>query len=201
MRRHSDELTTHPSLLLRVRDAGNHLAWNEFVEVYGPVIFNYCRLRQLQECDSSDVAQEVLLRLSRALREFEYKPELGRFRDWLGKVTHRELLKFWNQRGMAQRVAGALSESSSIEAEDNSLWNDHFHAELLQVALERIRSEFTVQTWEAFQLAWLEDQSPQQVAERLQIGIEKVYVAKSRALKRLREEVLRLSEDLPVAQH
>ena len=201
MRRHSDELTTHPSLLLRVRDVGNHLAWNEFVEVYGPVIFNYCRLRQLQECDSSDVAQEVLLRLSRALRAFEYKPELGRFRDWLGKVTHRELLKFWNRRGMALRVAGALSESSTIESEDNSLWNDHFHAELLQAALERIRSEFTVQTWEAFQLAWLEDQSPQQVAERLQIGIEKVYVAKSRALKRLREEVLRLSEDLPIAQH
>lgn len=201
MSSHSEELTTHPSLLLRVRDAANHLAWNEFVDVYGPVIFNYCRLRQLQECDASDVAQEVLLRLSSALREFEYKPELGRFRDWLGMVTHRELLKFWNRRGRNHDVSGEQNGTPTTEVEDNSLWNDHFHSELLQVALGRIRSEFTEQTWTAFQLAWLEDQSPVQVAEQLKIGIEKVYVAKSRALKRLREEVLRLSEDLPVANH
>lgn len=205
MRSYSEESTTHPSLLLRVRDAGNHQAWNEFVDVYGPVIFNYCRLRQLQECDASDVAQEVLLRLSSALREFEYNPELGRFRDWLGVVTHRELLKFWNRRGRSQNLTESLAatqnESSTTEVPENSLWNDHFHSELLQAALVRIQSEFTEQTWAAFQLAWLEDQSPMQVAERLQIGIEKVYVAKSRALKRLREEVLRLSEDLPVANH
>jgi RNA polymerase sigma factor (sigma-70 family) len=205
MRSHSEESTTHPSLLLRVRDARNHHAWNEFVDVYGPVIFNYCRLRQLQECDASDVAQEVLLRLSSALREFEYKPELGRFRDWLGVVTHRELLKFWNRRGRSRSLTVSLAvtqnETSTTEVLDDSLWNAHFHSELLQAALVRIRSEFTEQTWEAFQLAWLEDQSPIQVAERLQIGIEKVYVAKSRALKRLREEVLRLSEDLPVANH
>jgi RNA polymerase sigma-70 factor, ECF subfamily len=200
MRSHSEDLTTHPSLLLRVRDARNYHAWNEFVDVYGPVIFNYCRLRQLQECDASDVAQEVLLRLSSALREFEYKPELGRFRDWLGVVTHRELLKFWNRRGRTKSVTVTQSETPT-EVEDDSLWNDHFHSELFQAALVRIRTEFTDQTWEAFQLAWLEDLSAIQVAERLQIGIEKVYVAKSRALKRLREEVLRLSEDLPIANH
>ena len=201
MRRQSDELTTHPSLLMRVRDARNQHAWNEFVEVYGPVIFNYCRLRQLQECDSSDVAQEVLMRLSSALREFEYKPELGRFRDWLGKVTHRELLKFWNRRGISQRLNGMQNTTQTLEVEDHTLWNDHFHSELLQVALDRIRNEFTEQTWTAFQLTWLEDLSPLQVAERLQIGIEKIYVAKSRILRRLREEVIRLSEDLPVAKH
>ena len=201
MRRQSDELTTHPSLLMRVRDARNQHAWNEFVEVYGPVIFNYCRLRQLQECDSSDVAQEVLMRLSSALREFEYKPELGRFRDWLGKVTHRELLKFWNRRGISQRLNGTQNTTQTLEVEDHTLWNDHFHSELLQVALDRIRNEFTEQTWTAFQLTWLEDLSPLQVAERLQIGIEKIYVAKSRILRRLREEVIRLSEDLPVAKH
>ena len=116
-------------------------------------------------------------------------------------VTHRELLKFWNRRGRSQTLDGNQNGTTTIDVEDNSLWNDHFHSELLQVALDRIQGDFTEQTWLAFQLAWLEDQSPLQVAERLQIGIEKVYVAKSRALKRLREEVLRLSEDLPVAKH
>jgi DNA-directed RNA polymerase specialized sigma24 family protein len=80
-----------------------------------------------------------------------------------------------------------------------SQWTEHFQAELLRVSLERIRSEFADQTWDAFKLAWFENLSPTEVANKLEIGIEKVYVAKSRVLKRLRQEVLRLSEDLPVA--
>ena len=31
-------------------------AWNEFVRVYGPIIFGYCRLKQLQESDAADVS-------------------------------------------------------------------------------------------------------------------------------------------------
>ncbi len=195
----TDELTTHPSLLLRVRNARDNGAWNEFVEVYGPLIFNYCRLRRIQESDAADVAQEVLTRLASALRQFEYQPELGRFRDWLGKVTHRELLRFWGRQRVVESLPDSDNAGGTVTSEDASQWTEHFQAELLRLSLEHIRSEFTDQTWNAFQLAWFEDVSPVDAASKLGIGIEKVYVAKSRVLKRLREEVLRLSEDLPVA--
>ena len=81
-------------------------------------------------------------------------------------------------------------------------WGDLVRIENIarERAIDRIRSEFGNQTWTAFNLVWFESQSPDLVADKLQIGIEKVYVAKSRVLKRLREEVLRLSEDLPVAK-
>jgi len=195
----TDELITHPSLLLRVRNARDNGAWNEFVEVYGPLIFSYCRLRRIQESDAADVAQEVLMRLASALRQFEYQPELGRFRDWLGTVTHRELLRFWGRQRAMQSLPESDSAGGAPTTEDVSQWTEHFQAELLRLSLERIRSEFTDQTWGAFQLAWFENLSPADVASKLGIGIEKVYVAKSRVLKRLRDEVLRLSEDLPVA--
>lgn len=199
MNGHTDELTTHPSLLLRVRNARDNSAWNEFVEVYGPLIFSYCRLRRIQESDAADVAQEVLTRLASALRQFEYQPELGRFRDWLGTVTHRELLRFWGKQRTTQSLPEPDVAAGSLTAEDISQWTEHFQAELLRHSLEHIRSEFTDQTWEAFQLAWFQNLSPTEVSNKLGIGIEKVYVAKSRVLKRLREEVLRLSEDLPIA--
>ncbi len=197
----SREPITHPSLLLRVRNSEDNPAWNEFVAVYGPVIFKYCRLRQLQDCDAKDVTQEVLVRLSSALRQFEYKPELGRFRDWLGIVTHREMLKFWRRNRPHQNLQSVQTDCSfEGEAQEPSLWNDHFHAEILRVSLESIEAEFSDDVWRAFHLTWIDGNEASQVSERLGMNIEKVYVAKSRVLKRLREEVLRLSEDLPVPE-
>ena len=57
-------------------------AWSEFVERYGPRIFQWCRAWGLQEADILDVSQTVLTRLSQRLRRFEYDPS-RRFRSWL----------------------------------------------------------------------------------------------------------------------
>ena len=33
---------TRPSLLLRIRDADNQQAWEQFVEIYTPLIYDFC---------------------------------------------------------------------------------------------------------------------------------------------------------------
>src|SRR5581483_7082886 len=72
-------LTTHASLLLRLRDLHDAGAWELFVTTYGPLIYRYCRRQGLQEADTSDVTQEVLGQVSRSIATFEYQPERGRF--------------------------------------------------------------------------------------------------------------------------
>ncbi len=71
-------------------------------------------------------------------------------------------------------------------------------AELLQVAIHRIQPEFDAAQWSIFQRLWIENESPNEVASSMQINIGSVYVVKSRVLKRLRSEVLMLSDDLPL---
>lgn len=194
----SNDLITHPSLLLRLKNGDDNSAWAEFVQVYGPMVFGYCRLRRLQESDAADVSQEVLVRLAKSMGEFEYKPELGRFRDWLGKVIHRELLRFWEKRKQHSRVQnGARTNDEAID--NGAVWIEHFHSEILRKSLANIQCEFAPETWNAFELSWLENSAVGEVASQLNIPIENVYVAKSRVLKRLRNEVARLSEDLPIA--
>src|SRR5437868_6432315 len=51
---------TRPSLLLRLRDARDGVAWSEFVEVYAPLVYGYARKQGLQDADAADVTQEVL---------------------------------------------------------------------------------------------------------------------------------------------
>lgn len=195
----SSDLTTHPSLLLRVRDGSNQQAWSEFVAIYGPLIYSYCRKRRLQESDAADVLQEVLSRVANAIGTFEYQREKGRFRSWLGTITFRELARF-TSKGKGAIDVHATEDIHEVAGRNatNSDWDDHFHSTLLQVALERIQSDFDPINWQAFTGVWLDLQSADQVASRLGITVDKVYVAKSRVLKRLRAEVLELSEDIPL---
>jgi RNA polymerase sigma-70 factor, ECF subfamily len=188
---------TRASLLIRVRSGEDQSAWSEFVEIYGPVIFGYCRLRKLQDSDGADVTQNVLLRLSKSMANFEYRPELGRFRDWLGKVVYRELLRHWHREKKQEQAQMVDYEAQTLSADSD--WGDYFQTEVLRASFEKIRSEFEPETIEIFQHAWFQDESAAEVASQLGVSIDRVYVAKSRVLKRLREEVVRLTEDLPVA--
>ena len=194
----SADMTTNPSLLLRLRDNRERQAWALFVEVYGPLIFSYCRRKKLQDSDAADVSQEVLTRLSKALTRFEYEPKRGRFRDWLGRVTHRELLQFWKRQGRVNAMQTRNGQVAIDSVEDTKNWDEHFHSELLQLAIARIRTEFEDETWRIFEQLWFESMLPAEVARSFRVSMGSVYVAKSRVLKRLRAEVLMLSDDLPL---
>jgi RNA polymerase sigma-70 factor (ECF subfamily) len=76
-------------------------------------------------------------------------------------------------------------------------WAAEFNAHVLRTALERVRPHFAPTTWRAFELAWLEGRPAPAVATELGVPIETVYLAKSRVLKRLEDEVLLLADDLP----
>jgi RNA polymerase sigma factor (sigma-70 family) len=196
----SPELTTNPSLLIRLRNVEDRLAWGVFVEVYGPVIFSYCRRRNLQASDASDVSQEVFAILSKTLPTFEYSAQRGRFRDWLGLVTHRELIRFWKRKERVHRLQSSEGQLEVETAEAPDGWDNHFHSELLLQAMKRIHDSFEPETWEIFQRIWIGGELAVKVASSLNIKIGSVYVAKSRVLKRLRAEVLMLSDDFPAIE-
>ena len=159
------------------------------------MIHGYCRRRRLQESDASDVAQNVMMRLTKTMCQFEYDPSIGRFRDWLGKVVHRELLRFWTNQKKHTRHDAMIIELESLHAD--STWIEYFQSEILHQSLVNIEKEFSAESWQAFHRSWVQNIPAGEVAESLGVEIENVYVAKSRALKRLRAEVTRLTEDLP----
>jgi RNA polymerase sigma-70 factor (ECF subfamily) len=91
-------LHTRPSLLVRVRNASDADAWRTFVAVYAPVVYRYARRQGLQDADAGDLTQEVMSELSRAIRDFTYQPERGRFRSWLRTIARRKLWQFQRRR-------------------------------------------------------------------------------------------------------
>ncbi len=60
---------------------------------------------------------------------------------------------------------------------------------VVSIGLDLVRAEFENRTWEAFRRAVVEGQSPAQIAADLGMTIQAVYQAKSRVLRRLRQEL------------
>jgi RNA polymerase sigma factor (sigma-70 family) len=189
---------TRPSLLARLRDACDGESWQTFVDIYTPLIYRFCRQRNLQDADAADVTQEVLAQVARSMQVFEYQPERGRFRDWLGTVTRNKLRRFLEKRKRVPATAAWEAELDQVIAsEQDAEWTAEFNAHLLQTACARVRPHFELPTWRAFEMVWLQRRTAIVAAQEMGWAIHAVYVAKSRVLKRLKEEVLNLAEDVP----
>lgn len=181
---------TRASLLVRMRDHQD-LAWRDFFMLYTPVVCGYCLRRGLQPSDAEDVTQEVFIEVARCISNFEYQSNRGRFRDWLATITWRRLARFWQSQKKAQDSIG----DQDFQVQSDPEWLDEFQAVITQQALENIQSGFAQSTWQLFLANWQEGLPAAEVAQRFGVPIEMVYNAKSRALKQLEAEVLRLSDD------
>ena len=133
---------TSATLLDRVGLSPNdQAAWARFVGVYGSKIRGWCRKWGLQEADSEDVTQDVLLRLAQKLGSFQYDPSRS-FRGWLRTVTQNALADFLAHR--KRQCAGSGDDAvceqlQSVQARDDLLEHlkDQFDSEILAVACAR----------------------------------------------------------------
>jgi RNA polymerase sigma-70 factor, ECF subfamily len=186
------DANTSPSLVLRIRDHSDADAWTEFIDVYSSLIYDFCRSRSLQSSDAADVTQEILLRVAKAIRNFEYDRSKGLFRDWLARIATNEIRRFMTRKSSVNTSSINLDQGSgSLE----SSWNERFHQYIFSKALERSQSHFTAETWKMFERSWIDKLPVEQVATELGTTIERVYVARNRVLKRLRYEVAILADD------
>lgn len=190
---------TRPSLLLRVRDAGDERAWREFVELYTPLIFTYCQRRGLQEADAADVAQEVMRTVARAIGGFAYQPAKGTFRSWLYTVTRTRLANFQKRQQRQPRGTGETAVHEFLESQPNpepdASWDQEFHQRLLDWACAQVRGEFQDSTWRAFRLTAIEGQSAKDAAQAAGLSIGAVYIARSRVTARIREKIQEASAE------
>ena len=190
---------TSASLLMRLRDPEDNDSWQLFTDVYGPLIRAFCRSRGFQAGDIDDVTQEVLTKVTFAIRAFEYQPDKGSFRSWLATITANKMRDFVRKRLSDEKLV-ELVEEFAVQPETHPQWSTMFVQKIFNAACERVRPTMEPSTWRCFEATWIDHREPVEVADELQIPVHSVYVNKSRVLKKLESEFKMLSEDLPLAE-
>lgn len=192
------DLQTRPSLLLRLRDAGDEAAWSQFVAIYTPLIFAFCRGRGLSESDAGDVSQDVLRAVAGAIPRFDYNPERSSFRNWLFTVVRSKLNNFIAAQARQPRLAGETTLQQFVEGEpDQSLeenWQRDYQANLVRWAAGQIQGEFKAQTWDAFWRTAVLGESAETVAGELGLTLNALYIARSRVTSRLKQMIQGVEE-------
>jgi RNA polymerase sigma-70 factor (ECF subfamily) len=197
-----DSPLTRASLLVQLRSGSNHVAWQEFVKLYGPVIYGFARKRGLQDADAADLMQDVLRSVSGAIGRLDYDRKQGTFRGWLFTITRNKVFNFLSARRLRPQATGDTNThqllGSQPDGQDVSeAWEMEYQRRLASLAMEQIKGEFQENTWKAFWLTAVEGASAAEVSKQVGLSAGAIYVAKSRVLARLKEviETMRREEE------
>jgi RNA polymerase sigma-70 factor (ECF subfamily) len=196
-----DSPLTRASLLVRLRDPEDRAAWQQFIELYGGLVYAFLRRRGLQDADAADLTQDVLLAVARSAGRWRYDPSKGTFRGWLYGVTRNKLAKFFQRR--QARPAGSgdsdarrrLEEQPDPSADPEAAWEQEFQQQLFRLASARVQPHVAPSTWAAFWRTAVDGEAAAAVAADLGLSVGAVYVARSRVLARLAEQVQELQAE------
>jgi RNA polymerase sigma-70 factor (ECF subfamily) len=187
-------LVTRPSLLVRLRDPQDREAWARFVDLYGPLIYRFTRLRGAQDADAADLTQEVFQSVARVAGRLDYDPRQGTFRGWLYTITRNKLYDFLEKRrrqpiGSGDTTAQEMLQEQACPGNDESLWGQEYQRQLFRWAAEQVRGDFAENTWQAFWNTAVLGQAGPEVAQQLGMSVGAVHVARSRVTARLMKKV------------
>ncbi|MEZ6125681.1 MAG: sigma-70 family RNA polymerase sigma factor [Planctomycetaceae bacterium] len=189
---------TRTSLLLRIRDPEDRDAWDQFSDIYRPVICRVARLKGLQEADAEDLAQQVLLSVAGAIERWQPDDGRARFRTWLKRVIENAVLNALT-RGLPNAACGGdamdefLHQRPAKTDPDSELLRTEYRRELFSRAAQQIRHEFSDDTWNAFWLTAVEGTDVDTAAQQLQRSRGSIYASRSRVMKRLKQKIEELN--------
>lgn len=183
---------TRHSLLLQIRDRTQSQAWDEFVEIYHPLIYRIARQQGLQDADAQDVTQRVLVTISNKVVDWKIDQRRGSFRRWLNRVARNAVVDCFRRQKGDPPVGGSAVVSILNDQPDRhevlqeAVEREHRRS-VFRWAARRVRGEFHDSTWHAFWLTTVEDQRVAETAAHLNLSPGAVYTARSRIMKRLKE--------------
>src|SRR5690348_14381868 len=156
---------TRASLLVQIRDGANQVAWQEFVKLYGPVVYGFARKRGLQDADAADLMQDVMRSVSAAIGRLEYDPKQGTFRGWLFTITRNKVFTFLSSsrhraQGTGDSATSRLLDEKPDPSDASEVWELEYQRRLASLAMERVKNEFHESSWRSFWLTAVEGVAP-----------------------------------------
>jgi|SRR6516162_4463924 len=192
-------METSASLLERLAGTPTDDDWQRLHDLYRPLLRAWMARAGVPASDVDDLVQEVLLVVFREVAGFERRRQ-GAFRAWLRTILAHRMRDYFRGQKYRPTATGdsdflrLLNELESPESAMSRLWDQEHDQHVATALMQRVQGEFAPATWQAFRRHALVGEPALRVAEALGLSLNSVLLAKSRVLKRLRQEAARLVE-------
>ncbi len=181
---------TRDSLLLQLQSQENKEAWEEFVEIYRPVVYGVAVSRGLQHADALDLVQVVFLSIANSIGRWEKLDEKTRFRNWLLRVAKNATINAMTRRPRDRALGGSgwlpdYVANGHWDSPSEHELNLEYQRQLYRRAAEIVRTRVSDENWTAFQLTAIEGMPMEQASQEIGKSIGAIYAARSRIMKQL----------------
>lgn len=201
-------IPTRPSLLLRLQrdDAGG---WSQFYGIYGKLLRVFALRSGLTETEADEVVQETAIAMSRHLPEYRYDPKVCKFKTWLlnqaswrikdrikrrnREADHMVSLHLSDDTARTSAI-NRVSDPASIDLD--ALFETEWRKNLIAVALERVKEDFTDRQFQIFDLLVFKEWPAADVARSLGVTLANAYVTRHRISAALKKEARRMEIQL-----
>lgn len=180
--------TTSLTLLQRVKTASDSSAWKRFVELYGPLLVRWAQQAGQSESDAADTVQDIFVVLLRELPGFTYDQQRKNFRGWLKTLVINKV-RDKQRKKSPDVISDSHLQELEQSAEFDALAEAEYQQMLITQALRVMKADFEEKSWQACWETTVHERSAKEVAAQLGMTEAAVFAAKSRVLRRLREEL------------
>jgi RNA polymerase sigma-70 factor (ECF subfamily) len=204
-------IPTRKSLLLRLKDWDDQKSWREFFELYWRLIYGVAIKAGLTEVEAQEVLQETVISFAKEIKTFQYDRSKGRFKSWLLQITRRRIVDEFRKR----RPADANSEATADAKQEgtcetdiieripdpsgsalDTIWEEEWQKNLVETALEKIRSRINPKHYEIFDRHALKNEPVREIARGAGVSVAQVYWVKHRISGMLKREIKALEAKL-----
>jgi RNA polymerase sigma-70 factor (ECF subfamily) len=196
----NDAHRTSLTLLQRLR-RNEPDAWVRLVGLYRPLVLFWCGRGGVRGPDAEDVSQDVFRVAAQRLPDFRRDRPGDTFRGWLRGITRNTLLAHARAAGRGPAAVGGTTAKLRVQAVPAPAAADPDEddpasevAALLRRVLDVVRAEFEPVTWRAFVATAVDGRPAPAVAADLGLSAAAVRQAKSRVLRRVKQELGELAE-------
>ena len=206
-----DELIpTRASLLSRIKNWEDRESWQDFFDTYWRLIYTTARKAGLTDAEAQDIVQETVLSVAKNVEGFKYDPAVGSFKSWRLRLTRWRIINQLKKRGAeakrlapGQLVAVRADETATLEripdpagGDLEAIWETEWEAHLVHAAVERVKRRVDPAQFQIFQLSCLEGWPVRKVAQTLGVNVGRVYLARHRLGRLLKQEIQSLQQTL-----
>lgn len=187
----STHTATRASLILRLQDAEDIAAWDEFASLYAPIIYRVAMSRGFQAADAENLVQEVFFAVANSVSKWLKREDRGQFRAWLLRIARNEAANMLTQRAtrtLGQDGSAAEKILANLPSRDDfsSALGLEYERSVFRWATAQVRSVVAQQTWDAFWLSSVDGMPVNEVAEKLGLRPGNVHLARSRVMARIK---------------